>query len=78
MSEPRLFIQDALRFIRYFRVAVENWPLQLYSSALIFSPTHSIIRKQFQNEVAKWIIKQPVVEDEWSQLLQTLEGHKGG
>ncbi|KAH9233329.1 hypothetical protein K456DRAFT_1911675, partial [Colletotrichum gloeosporioides 23] len=75
-SEPRLFIQDALRFTRYFRVAIENWPLQLYSSALIFSPTESIIRKQFQNEIAKWIIKQPAVENQWTHLLHTLDGHK--
>ncbi|KAF4901526.1 Vegetative incompatibility protein HET-E-1 [Colletotrichum fructicola] len=76
MSEQKLFIQDALRFIRYFRVAVESWPLEVYSSALVFSPTQSIIRKKFESEIADWIIKKPVVDDEWSPCLQTLEGHE--
>ncbi|KAF5524076.1 Vegetative incompatibility protein HET-E-1 [Colletotrichum aenigma] len=77
MSEQRLFVQDAVRFIRYYRVAFENCPLQLYSSALVFSPRQSIIRNEFQSQVVNWITKRPVVDKEWSLCLQTLEGHRG-
>ncbi|RBA14237.1 hypothetical protein FPRO05_03029 [Fusarium proliferatum] len=37
------FIQDAIQFIRYFRVGIEETPLQIYHSGSIFSPKESII-----------------------------------
>lgn len=50
-------------------------PLQLYSSILIFAPSKSIIRNLFKGTIPKWICLQPKVENNWSQCIQTLEGH---
>lgn len=69
------FIHDAKRFILYNRSIIEEAPLQLYSSALIFAPEESIIRKCFENQIPHWISMLPKVEKHWSSLLQTLEGH---
>src|ERR1700743_2035813 len=44
-------------------------------SALVFSPTRSLIRGLFRHEEPKWITIQPSMRDEWSACLQTLEGH---
>jgi WD40 repeat protein len=47
----------------------------MYSSALIFAPTTSIIREQFKECIPQWIRQLPKVEDNWNAALQTLEGH---
>jgi len=51
-------------------------PLQLYSSAIIFAPTTSVIKKLFQAQILKWFSKLPHVPSTWSPELQTLEGHR--
>ena len=59
----------------YHKQAIENSPLQAYSSALLFSPARSLIRGLFKHEEPKWITIKPPIRDEWSACLQTLEGH---
>lgn len=54
---------------------MENYPLQVYASALVFSPANSLIRKLFEDEEPKWITMLSNVESEWGPCLQTLEGH---
>jgi WD40 repeat protein len=71
-------VQDARRFIMYHKGAIEGYPLQTYASALLFSPTGSLIRQLFQHEAPKGIHIRPTLRDSWSACLQTLEGHSGG
>jgi WD40 repeat protein len=59
----------------YHKQAIEISPLQVYASALILSPTGSLIRRHFKKEEPKWITIKPTVGDKWSACLQTLEGH---
>jgi len=59
----------------YHKWAIENSPLQAYTSALMFSPTRSLIRGLFKEEEPKWITIKPAMGDKWSACLQTLEGH---
>ncbi|KAF2008717.1 hypothetical protein BU24DRAFT_437817 [Aaosphaeria arxii CBS 175.79] len=54
---------------------IENSPLQAYRSALLFSPTGSLIRKLFQDNKSKLIKINPGMTVSWSACLQTLEGH---
>ncbi|PSN58949.1 hypothetical protein BS50DRAFT_682534 [Corynespora cassiicola Philippines] len=69
-------VQDAHRFIMYFKVAIESAPLQAYISALLFSPRSSLVKALFQEEAPNWITIAPSVADDWSACLQTLEGHE--
>ena len=69
------FLYDAYRFLLSYRSIVDSSPLQLYSSALIFTPKKSVIRKTFQNYIPSWISQEPEVELGWNTVLQTLEGH---
>ncbi|KAK2763634.1 nacht and wd domain protein [Colletotrichum kahawae] len=41
------FVYDADRFLLYHRVMIQNTPLQLYASALAFSPEESIVKRTF-------------------------------
>jgi WD40 repeat protein len=59
----------------YHKPVIENSPLQAYASALVFSPARSIMRQLFKQDAPQWISLKPVVGDEWSACLQTLEGH---
>lgn len=70
-------VRDACRFILYNKWAIENSPLQVYASALVFSPGGSLIRDQYTKDKPEWIIATPTMEDSWSACLQTLEGHSG-
>ncbi|EHK19948.1 uncharacterized protein TRIVIDRAFT_46863, partial [Trichoderma virens Gv29-8] len=69
-------VQDARRFILHNRLLIEDTPLQVYASALLFSPNNSLTRMSFKEEEPEWITKVPIVEDEWSASLQSLKGHR--
>ncbi|KAH8821891.1 hypothetical protein F5884DRAFT_105145 [Xylogone sp. PMI_703] len=64
-------VRDAQRFIQYHRPAIELSPLQVYASALVFSPTHSLIRKAFREDYPVWIVTKPAMDDFWSPCVHT-------
>jgi WD40 repeat protein len=74
-DELTKLMQDAGRFIMYHKRVVESYPLQTYASALLFSPTGSVIRRLFQHEQPSGVTVKPTMSDGWSACLQTLEGH---
>ncbi|KAF3391820.1 hypothetical protein DPV78_010812 [Talaromyces pinophilus] len=76
-SEICRFLDDAMRFIRKNISVIAQAPLQLYASALIFTPERSIVRNTYIDKIPNWIHKLPEVESAWSAVLQTLEGHFG-
>ena len=63
------------RFALYNRPVIEQAPLQLYCSTLIFAPENSIIRGLFKECIPLWIQRKPKVQAGWSTAPQTLEGH---
>ncbi|KAI5856229.1 vegetative incompatibility protein HET-E-1 [Tricharina praecox] len=67
---------DAVRFMLHFGSIIEIAPLQLYSSALSFSPGRSLLKDQFRHEIPDWIVEValPVPQD-WGASLQVLGGH---
>ncbi|QGI99151.1 hypothetical protein CEK26_012220 [Fusarium fujikuroi] len=58
-------IKDSLRFIRTHISVIDEAPLQVYSSAIVFSPTNSMVRRLFASRVPKWLPAWPAAEDEW-------------
>lgn len=70
------FLDDANRFLLYHRVMIENTPLQLYASALMFSPEQSIVKKQFLFEAPDWVTVTHGMNAKWDTCLQTLLGHR--
>src|SRR6266480_1221419 len=63
------------RFALNCRPVIEQAPLQTYCSALIFAPDKSLVRKRFEDKIPKWMKRLPKAQEDWSALLQTLEGH---
>lgn len=56
---------------------MENSPLQVYVTALLFSPARSLMKELFTQEEPEWVTTKPTIEDDWNAVLQTLEGHSG-
>ncbi|KAL9608000.1 MAG: hypothetical protein Q9167_007132 [Letrouitia subvulpina] len=69
------FIADAKRFILEFRYIMETAPLQIYNSALPFSPQTSKVRHTFWDQLPKWISNISKIDKDWTLSLQALEGH---
>ncbi|KAF3190653.1 hypothetical protein TWF788_008174 [Orbilia oligospora] len=53
------FLYDANIFLLQSWQLIDEAPLQIYSSALIFVPKANVIRKIFQNCIPKWISRWP-------------------
>ncbi|KAL2884710.1 Vegetative incompatibility protein HET-E-1 [Ceratocystis lukuohia] len=54
---------------------IEIAPLQVYVSALVFTPSDTLIRKIFHQEEPTWVEVRPGVQAKWDACLQTLKGH---
>ncbi|KAF2194571.1 vegetative incompatibility protein HET-E-1, partial [Zopfia rhizophila CBS 207.26] len=74
-SAVSIFLHDAKRFVLRFQSILEDAPLQLYSSALIFAPEMSIIRKTFADYIPEWVNMLSKLEEDWTACRSTLEGH---
>ncbi|KAJ5368809.1 Vegetative incompatibility protein HET-E-1 [Penicillium cataractarum] len=71
------FLHDAVRFVLNCRSIVDQAPLQVYLSALVFAPTKCIVREMFSQCIPRWLRQTPKLEKNWSACLQVLEGHQG-
>ncbi|KAF2993636.1 hypothetical protein E8E14_002267 [Neopestalotiopsis sp. 37M] len=74
-EELQNLAKDARRFLLSQKGGIELAPLQTYTSALIFSPSNSLVKKLFHKESPGWINSVLKVETDWNACLQTLEGH---
>lgn len=61
--------------MRFHQVGIENYPLQVYSGALIFSPSKSLIKQIFHNEEPRDIVLKPHIGEYWSSVFSAFEGH---
>jgi hypothetical protein len=68
-------VHDAYRFSMSNCFTIQEAPLQTYCSALIFSPSKSIVRRLFEGEFPGWLKVKPLVSENWDSLFQTLAGH---
>lgn len=66
-------IEDALRFLYLFFSVIENYPLQIYASGLLFSPHNSLIRQRFQQHTSGVFSKLPKVDDNWTPIRSIYE-----
>ncbi|KAF7118472.1 hypothetical protein CNMCM5793_007993 [Aspergillus hiratsukae] len=69
----RALVYDAKRFVLYMRSVIEEAPLQIYCSGLVFTPRRSVLREISQRNIPAWFENLPRVEDDWSALEQTLQ-----
>ncbi|GKZ31399.1 hypothetical protein AbraIFM66950_011975 [Aspergillus brasiliensis] len=61
------FVSDGNQFVNYYGTDIADAPLQVYYSGLIFSPTSSVLRKQYHKETPQRIRLVSTVHDSWGQ-----------
>ncbi|KAG9498252.1 hypothetical protein J7337_011148 [Fusarium musae] len=69
----KALVEDALRFSHYFCSIIENYPLQIYASGLLFSPNNSLIRRRFKEYTSKIFSQVPNLDDKWSPIRSIFE-----
>ncbi|KAF5852326.1 hypothetical protein GGP41_007754 [Bipolaris sorokiniana] len=69
------FLHDAVRFVLRFVPILAKAPLQIYSSALLFSPESSVVRKVFIEQVPQAVRVISGRDAEWDACRSVLEGH---
>ncbi|KAK6360741.1 hypothetical protein TWF730_006866 [Orbilia blumenaviensis] len=57
------FVEHALSFLQQHYQTIKKWPLQLYSSTIVFSPRTSMIRSGNIDKLPVWLRKIPQAED---------------
>jgi WD40 repeat protein len=77
-SNVASFPHDASRFVLRFVAILAEAPLQIYSSALLFSPEASIVRKVFIEQVSQTGRVFWGGDAYWDACRSTLEGHSSG
>ncbi|OJI79582.1 hypothetical protein ASPTUDRAFT_48250 [Aspergillus tubingensis CBS 134.48] len=66
------FVDDGRQFINHHANDISEAPLQVYYSALIFSPPSSVLRRQYQKESPRWINLASTTHDSWGQVERIL------
>ncbi|KAF3809312.1 Vegetative incompatibility protein HET-E-1, partial [Colletotrichum gloeosporioides] len=70
-------VQDASYFLQQGQQVIEDTPLQIYWSLLLFSPRQSIIRKLHLHEGHNFVLNKPLVkEKEWNTRLKATVYHE--
>ncbi|KAF3066744.1 hypothetical protein CFAM422_008944 [Trichoderma lentiforme] len=67
------YVWDAHRFIQMFGKVIQDAPLQVYVSALLFSPSKSIIRQSFQTESPYWVRILPNTPKDWTSCVKKFD-----
>ncbi|KAL9060444.1 MAG: hypothetical protein Q9162_000617 [Coniocarpon cinnabarinum] len=68
------FLKDALTFVKRNRYLLDNTPLQIYASGLVFSPQTSQIKQFSLTHIPSWLDRLPEVRQEWGAGERVLEG----
>ncbi|KXH31971.1 hypothetical protein CSIM01_02523 [Colletotrichum simmondsii] len=70
-------IHDANRFLLDHKEMIAEFPLQIYNSALLFSPEESVIKKLFfKDHAPERISIVPGLDMTWNTRLQSFHGHE--
>lgn len=66
-------VYDQHRFVQHWKAVIEEFPLQLYTSALIFTPEQSLTRQLFAHERPRWAPVDFKAEESWRPRVQVIE-----
>ncbi|KAK6334320.1 hypothetical protein TWF730_003535 [Orbilia blumenaviensis] len=72
-SELSKLLYDVRRFIQFHHYLISSHPLQIYHSALYFSPRASFLRQKFYSTHLDWVQKGPKVPAAWGSLQRTID-----
>ncbi|KAK6398339.1 hypothetical protein LTR81_025593 [Elasticomyces elasticus] len=68
-------LEDASRLALRNRYIIDEAPLQIYMSALLFAPSQSSVRQMFGDALHKHFEMMPAIPERWGAETLKLEGH---
>ena len=71
-ADLRALVQDSRWFVKFSQKGIAEAPLQVYSSALIFTPENSEVKKRFVGLRSGWIQAHSAMEQDWIASIQVL------
>lgn len=66
------FVSDSIRFVSSHYATLEKWPIQVYASALIWSPESSVVRKRNLDRLP-WLRSVAGLEATWGSRVRTFK-----
>jgi WD40 repeat protein len=75
-SDLKLFCWDARRFMISQGSVITRNPLQIYCSALIFSPKNSLVCRASSEETPSWLLRYRSPVDQWDQCILNAPGSR--
>ncbi|WQF83292.1 Putative fungal domain of STAND protein [Colletotrichum destructivum] len=75
-TDAASFLRDAWRFLVEHKYIIDLTPCQVYSSALLYSPQNSVIRKTFWPEIPEWILKAPGAALDWNATSRPIKRYR--
>ncbi|UPL02572.1 hypothetical protein LCI18_013506 [Fusarium solani-melongenae] len=67
------FLGEATRFLTRFDTIIDEYPLQIYASGLVFAPEKSIVKTTFRKCILEWITQLPQTPQNWDASLRVIE-----
>ena len=76
-ADLRALVKESTWFVKISKEGVEEAPLQVYSSALVFAPEKSIVKQMFISLCPRWIQGHWTKDDHWNARIMELREHYG-
>ncbi|KAK6332563.1 hypothetical protein TWF730_004223 [Orbilia blumenaviensis] len=70
-------LKDTERFVMSNQFIIAKAPLQVYCSALLFSPKTSAVKALYAPSYLAWVRKAPEVAEDWGPMLLTIQSNCG-
>ncbi|PQK15534.1 hypothetical protein BB8028_0005g10460 [Beauveria bassiana] len=79
LGHSRCLSKDAYSFLQSNKFVIDEAPMQVYVSALLFSPAKNLLKQSFENrkEEPKWLTIHLGAEDHWGRSSWSLGAHQG-
>ncbi|KAK6224844.1 vegetative incompatibility protein HET-E-1 [Colletotrichum tabaci] len=75
-TDAASFLRDAWRFLVEHKHIIDLAPCQIYSSALLYSPQNSVIRKTFRSEIPEWVLRASGVALDWDAASRPIKRYR--
>ncbi len=72
-----MFVPDMKQFMLFNQQMLEEAPLKLHHSALVFAPLQCFEQKPFIQDLSDWLFSLPKIRNHSGYELLILEGHSG-
>ena len=77
MTDVIAILHDCERFTREFFPVLSTSPLQVYHSALLFTPRETLFYGTYGHKLALPMQTYNAVEKTWDLCMRTMDGHSG-